>query len=461
MKIVMKFGGASIATPRDMYLRANLLKKYIESNEIIVVQSAIKGVTDRLLKLIRYASNRKKERMDNELTYIKKLHIEYLENLPEKGKILDEIENMLNELGNIIYSIYYLGEATPKAQDYILSFGERLATKIMAHVVSLQGIEAIYLEGGDAGIITDSNYGDATPNMDITKELCRIRLLPLLNKGLTPIITGFIGVDKYGNITTLGRGGSDLTATLIGYSIDADEVWFWKDVPGIFSADPNIVNKPIKIPQLSYLEAAELSALGAKIIHPRAIIPLMRGNIPLRIKGFNNPDEEGTIVTKYSNKTGEIIKSITLIKDICMINIYSTNMVGVPGISGKIFSSLGKEKINILMISQNVSEANISLLIKKKDLKKSLTTLEKVMKEIGITNEIDYMCDIAAISVIGEGMRGTPGIAAKIFTCVAEKGINIIMIAQGSSEINISFVVKAVDGETAIKAIHEKLIEKN
>lgn len=452
----MKFGGASLASPRDISMRTELVKKYSSDNEIVIVTSAIKGITDMLLDMIEYAVKGRKDRMEKKLLDIRETHIDTTRVLGLDNDTLDTILLNLEELEKIIYSVYNLREVTPRARDYILSFGERLSTWIFTEALRKTGVNARFFTGGEAGIVTDDKYGNANPDLGLIDELVKIRLLPLLEEGIMPVVTGFIGVDKSGHITTLGRGGSDLSAALLAYAVEADEVWFWKDVPGILTADPRIVERPRKISVLSYMEAAELSALGAKVLHPRAVPPLMRRRIPLRIKGYVDPEDEGTVVKEQGGKWSQVVKAVTLIKNISLINIYSTFMVGVPGISGRIFSALGRGGVNILMISQNVSEANISILISKKDLRKALNIIEKTIRDIGFTEELSYEEEVAAISVIGEGMRGTPGIASKVFTAVAEKGINVKMIAQGSSEINISFVVDKGDGEAAVRALYQR-----
>jgi aspartate kinase len=454
MRIVMKFGGAALSSPDEIYERISLVKKYTDENKIVIVTSAIKGVTDTLLSTIENAVEGRRRKMIKNLKTISSKHIELVRSLELDKDTLDYVNRCLDEIDKMINSVYNLREITPRAKDYILSFGEKLATRIFSDTLRMKDVEAEYFTGGDAGIVTDSNYGEANPELELIERLVKIRLLPYIEDGKTPVITGFIGIDKEGHVTTLGRGGSDLTASLLGYALDAEEVWFWKDVPGIMTADPKIVDNPKKISILSYMEAAELSALGAKVIHPRAIAPLMRKRIPLRIKGYLKPNYEGTVVRTNSGRWDKIVKAVTLIKGLSLINIYSTYMIGVPGVSGRIFSALGSRGINIIMISQNVSEANISLLIHRKYLKNALEALRKVADETRYIEEITYDDEVAAISVVGEGMRGTPGIASKLFTSVADKDINIKMIAQGSSEINISFVVELKKGEEAVKAIY-------
>lgn len=456
MKIVMKFGGAALSTADDIRFRVELIRRYSMENDIIVVSSALKGVTDSLLNLIHHAVKGRERDFSRELEIVRDKHIKISKELGLDGEVERKIEEYLDDLEKIIYSIYYLRETTPRAKDYVLSFGERLSTLILSEEMRKRGLDTVYLTGGEAGIVTDSRFGNANPELKLIDRIVKINLLPLLDDGNIPVVTGFIGVDEKGNITTLGRGGSDLTASLIAYALDADEVWFWKDVPGIMTADPKIVSDAKKISKLSYKEAAELSALGAEVLHPRAVMPLSLKKISVRIKGYLNQDDKGTLIGKDSGKLDEIAKAIALTKDVALINIYSTFMVGVPGISGRIFSVLGEYDVNILMISQNVSEANLSILVKKKDLKKGLKAIEKAREEIKYIEEISYEKDVAAVSVIGEGMRGTPGIAAKVFQAVAEKGINIKMIAQGSSEINISFVVELRDGEEAVRAVHKR-----
>ncbi|MFH7836116.1 MAG: aspartate kinase, partial [Candidatus Aenigmatarchaeota archaeon] len=295
------------------------------------------------------------------------------------------------------------------------------------------------------------------PLMNVTKYQIRERILPLLDKKIIPIISGFIAFDQEGMITTLGRGGSDYTATIIGSAIKADETWIWTDVDGLMTADPKIVPFAKTLHELSFLEAIEMAVFGAKYMHPKALEPAMEENIPVRIRNLFNQENPGTLITKEVKIIErKIVKAVTSINDVALITVSGIGMIGTPGIAAKIFDTLGKNNINILMISQSVSEANISLIIKRKDLERAITAFETSIFRKDFIQNIETEEDISVIAVVGAGMKGTPGVAARVFNAVAKKGVNVRMIAQGSSELNISFVVKEKDSKKAVQAIHEE-----
>jgi len=259
-------------------------------------------------------------------------------------------------------------------------------------------------------------------------------------------------------VTTFGRGGSDYTATILGAALNVDEVWIWTDVDGIMTTDPKIVPKAKMLPQLSYQEAAEMAIFGAKAMHPRALEPAIKDNIPVRIRSIFHPENPGTLITKEPyDKATEVVKAVAIIKDVAMVNVNGAGMVGAPGSYAKVFDALGKSNINVMMISTAASEANISMIIKRNLLGRTISNLEiALLDRSGLVSEITAEDDVAVIAVMGANMKGTLGVASRIFTTVAKKGINIRMIAQGSSELNISFVVKEKDGTAVVKAIHEE-----
>ena len=305
--------------------------------------------------------------------------------------------------------------------------------------------------------MTDANFGEASPLMNVTIHQLKEKIGPLLEKQVIPVVTGYIAATQDGVVTTLGRGGSDYTATLLAAALAADEVWIWTDVDGLMTADPKIIPSAKMLSELSYQEAAEMAIFGAKAMHPRALEPIMRENIPARIRNVFNPENPGTLIanTKTARRT-DVVKAIALIKDAAMVNISGAGMVGAPGSYAKIFDLLGKNNVNVMMISTAVSEANISLIIRRSLLGRALSTLEIALLGRGLISEVTAEDDVCVIAVMGANMKGTLGVASRIFTAVARKGINVRMIAQGSSELNVSFVVKEKDGEAAVRAIHEE-----
>jgi aspartate kinase len=320
------------------------------------------------------------------------------------------------------------------------------------------GVECVRLLGGEAGVITDEVFGEATPLFEASKSRIRSRLNPFLEKQIIPVVTGFIGSTQNGEITTLGRGGSDLTETLIAAAVKADEVWLWSDVDGIMTADPKIIPNAKTIPQISYAEALEMTAFGAKAIHPRAIEPVAEEGIPVRVKNTFADEKSGTLIASATRlKAGEVVKALALVRDVGLITVSGAGMVGKLGTAAKIFDVLSKSGVNILMISQSISESNISVVVRRNLLHKAVTALELALLGKGVVSEVQSEDDVSVIAAVGAGMQGTPGVAAKIFGAVAELGVNIRMIAQGSSELSISFVVKERDAADALRAIHDKL----
>jgi aspartate kinase len=294
--------------------------------------------------------------------------------------------------------------------------------------------------------------------MNYTTHLLRERLDPLLEQGVVPVVTGFIAANQDGIVTTVGRGGSDYTATILGVALKADEVWIWTDVDGILTTDPKLVPAARMLPQLSYQEASEMAIFGAKAMHPRALGPVSKENIPVRIRNTKNPKNMGTLITKdpTANET-KPVKAVAMMKDVGMLNVYGAAMVGAPGSYAKVFDVLGRNNINVMMISAAASEANISVIIKRAVLGRAVSNIEIALQERGgIVSEVTTEDDVAVIAVMGANMKGSLGLASKIFSTVAKKGINIRMIAQGSSELNISFVVKEKDGAAVVRAIHEE-----
>lgn len=457
----MKFGGSILKDKESILDIAKTILKYSKENELVIVISALKGVTNYLIEISEDALYRKEEIVKEKINKLKNNHLEIVKEIIKNKDIREEInkiiEKLINELERVLIGIIYLGEATPRIKDYVLSFGERLSTPIIYGVLKDMGLKVEYYTGGEAGIITDSNFGEAKPLMNVTKYNIREKIIPLLNKKIIPIVSGFIAINQEGIITTLGRGGSDYTATIIGAAIKADEVWIWTDVDGLMSADPKIVPSSKTLHELSFLEAIEMAVFGAKYTHPKALEPAMEENIPVRIRNLFNKGNLGTLITnKAKIIPGKIVKAVTSINDVALINISGLGMIGTPGIAAKIFETLGKNNINILMISQSVSEANISLIIKRKDLEKAISAFETSIFRKDFIQNIETEEDISVIAVVGVGMKGTPGVAARVFNAVAKRGVNVRMIAQGSSELNISFVVKEEDSEKAIQAIHEE-----
>ena len=461
MKIIMKFGGTSLCSADKVRNVSKIVKDYSFNNQIILVASALSGVTNSLVRLSELVKTSNSEKIVNELEKLNELHTNISKNSIKdpniENEVLESISSTLDELKRLLEGIISLGEITPRSRDRIISFGERLSVLVVTGALKDIGINAEKFTGAEAGIVTDEEYGEANPLMSITKMKISKTLQPLLSKGIVPVVTGFMAATQTGDITTLGRGGSDFTATILGAAISADEVWICTDVNGMMTTDPKIMPNARTIPQLSYSEALEMTVFGAKALHPRALEPAQENKISVRIKNtFNLSGSDTLISNDQSVVRGKVAKSVALIKDVAMVNIEGAGMVGKPGIAAKIFDTFAREGINILMISQSVSEANISLIIRRKHLEKAVNTLEISLLGRGFANRVNAEDDVGVIAVVGAGMQGSQGVAARVFNAVAKKGINIRMIAQGSSELNISIVIKEKNCENAVKAIHEE-----
>ncbi|GBC71921.1 Aspartokinase [Candidatus Calditenuaceae archaeon HR02] len=459
MRLVFKFGGTSLGDGERIRNACNIVRTYHRrGDKIVVVCSAMGDTTDILLELMESAARGERGKLDDGLERLRSAHIAAVEYAVDgdglRNEALTVIEKRLNDLTYILSSIYFLREVTPRSRDLVLSFGERLSTWTFTCTLRGLGIAAKYLEGGDAGIITDSDFGYATPLMEETLNNIKNTILPLLSQGVVPVVTGFIGRTRDGAITTLGRGGSDFTATLLGSGIKADEVVLWSDVDGLLTADPKIVRDAKVIPQLSYEEALEMAVFGAKGLHPRAIEAAQNGGVKIRIKNTFNPSAPGTLITDRSLSTDSIVKGVLLVRDVAMITVKGASAVGKPGSAARILQSISSRGINVMMISQSVSESSISLIVRRESADLALEAIRESSPP-GVIRGIECEKDVVVVAVVGEGMKGTPGVASRVFGAVARRGVNVRMIAQGSSELNISFVVKEADGVEAVRAIHE------
>jgi aspartate kinase len=462
MKIVMKFGGTSVGTGENIRHVADLVTQFSKDNKVAVVVSALAGVTNSLIETGCQAQRSDEKHIQAFTADLLKKHTDAIATAITNKTIQKEVtevtEKSIVELEKVLTGISYVGELTPKSKDYVMSFGERLSAPIVWGAIRDMKAQSQVFTGKEAGIVTDSNFGEADPLMNYTTHLLRERLDPLLERGFVPVVTGFIAANQDGIVTTVGRGGSDYTATILGVALKADEVWIWTDVDGILTTDPKLVPAARMLPQLSYQEASEMAIFGAKAMHPRALGPVSKENIPVRIRNTQNPTNMGTLITKEpaANET-KPVKAVAMMKDVGMLNVYGAAMVGAPGSYAKVFEVLGRNNINIMMISAAASEANISMIMKRAVLGRAVSNIEIALQEHGgIVSEVTTEDDVAVIAVMGANMKGSLGLASKIFSTVAKKGINIRMIAQGSSELNISFVVKEKDGAAVVRAIHEE-----
>ncbi len=459
----MKFGGSLLDNEKKLLNVINIIKSYYSLDfEIVVVASALYGITDKISTLCDEIKQINRNSLDLFLENIENVHINLVEKViqdkKEKEKLLQLLKDLLNEFREVLLGIFILKDVTPKSRDYLFSFGERLSTPIVSFALKSIGINSVFLNGKEVGILTDSNFGDAKPLINTTKLRVHHKIEPFLKEKIIPVVTGFIGFDQNGNTTTIGRGGSDYSATIIAASINANEVWLWGDIDGLMTADKKIVKNALVLEEISFSEALELSMFGSKYMHPRALEPVMDSNISVRIRNANNRDNAGTLITQVPTRTyNKIVKSITVIRNTALIDVSGGGLIGSLGTAAKIFDALAKNQVNIMMISQTPSESSITIVVKKQDVDKAIMTLE--LNFLGkLIKRIDVNENVAIIAVVGAGMRGIKGVAAKTFGAVAKRDINVIMITQGSSELNLAFVIEDKNCEEAVNVLHQEFI---
>jgi bifunctional aspartokinase / homoserine dehydrogenase 1 len=461
--IVCKFGGTSVGTGERMANVARIVVRTArETNALpVVVVSAMGGVTDSLRHAAYSAAAGDRRTFGLIRDELQQRHEQAIADCVHDAEhargLRAEVSALLQDFENLCSSIHTLGELTARGLDAVSALGERLSARLVAAALRSQGYNAQTVEATQV-ILTDDSFGNATPLIDETTERAHSVLVPLLEQGIIPVVTGFIGATREGAVTTLGRGSSDLTATLLGRCLPADEVWIWTDVDGVMTADPRIVPEARTLAQISYGEVAELSYFGAKVLHPLAIQPVVQVQIPVRVLNSLNPDHPGTLISHAASEE-LLIKGITAIRDLSIVTVQGRGMQGVPGVAGRVFSAVARSGASVLMITQSSSEQNICFVVRTIDTPAAVNHLEKeltleIMRgEIDSVNSLD---EVAIVAVVGAGLLGKPGIAARVFMALAQEGINIISIAQGSSEYNLSLVVSQEDVNRAVQAIHQQ-----
>ena len=456
MRLVIKYGGTSISTAKDIQSVAKYINLQSNKHQILVVCSAISGTTDDLIEISESIKKENKSKAEQLVSTITNRHKQLAKQTIKKPdvrkKLLTKLDSDFAELLALIDGMVLLGEVTPRLMDYLISFGERLSIQLVSSALNDSGKKSTPLTGKKIGIVTDSNFGGSNPLMDTTRLRVSKTVDALFSKKIIPIVGGFTGADQHGHVTTFGRGGSDYSATIIGSCIKANEIWLMSDVDGLMTADPKIVKNAKLLKQVSYIEAIEMAQFGAKQIHPRTFEPLLTKKIPMKIRNSFNVKNEGTLVTA-SSSAKNTVKCVSNVRNNGLIDIQGGSMVGTPGTAAKIFATLAKTGINVMMISQNPSESSITIVVKNTDLDRAVSILE--MELLGkIIKKLDVTTGVAIIALIGSGMRGTVGVASKVFGAIEKNKVNVSMITQGSSELNLAFIVKNSDTNAAVRALH-------
>lgn len=453
---VHKFGGTSLGSAERIVGAARLLRKAAASGPVVVVASAMGGVTDVLLTAAREAERGRSRKALAAVEALRARHAETAAGLSRLcGSEVTFDPSPLAELETALAGVAMLRERTLRVTDLISSFGERLSAPLVAGALRALGIPSRAVDARMM-LVTDERHGDA--RCDRKKSYPRVRrvLLPLVRSGVLPVVTGFLARSPRGETTTLGRSGSDTTAALVGAALSAREVVIWTDVDGVMSADPRAVPGAHVLRRLSYREAAEMTYFGAKVLHFPAVFPAIGGGIPLVIRNSFRPAAKGTVISATgSPRKG--IRAVTSIAGMCVISLDGRGMTGIPGIAARVFTTTARLGVSVVMFSQASSEKNIALLVTEADRPRTVAGLEQEFRYERLTGAIDRVSarsPVAVVAAVGDGMRGTRGVAAKVFDAVARAGVNVEVIAQGSSECNISFVVDEGDRVTAVRALH-------
>jgi aspartokinase/homoserine dehydrogenase 1 len=456
---VHKFGGASLADSAAVRRAVDIIQSHQREPTVVVV-SALAGVTDALLAVARQAESGNERTLAALIGQLRTRHAEVARALLPAGRsragMLAHIAEVFEELEALAAGVQRLRELTPRTTDLVVSRGERLSARLVAGALEAAGTEARYVDALEV-VHTDDAFGQASPDFAHTDRSVQRVLAPIVTRGVIPIVPGFIGATPLGEVATLGRGGSDLTATLLARGLGARRVSLWKDVPGLLTADPRVVPDARVIPRLHAREAAELAYYGAKVLHPRALIPLAGRRIPIYVRPFEDPESPGTEVSEQVEPGRFPVKALTAAGGQALITVTGNGMLGVPGIAARTFAALHARRISVSLISQASSEHSICFSVPEPFAAEARDGLiEEFQQEIG-RREIDGVevsLGMATVAVVGLGMHGTPGVAAGVFSALASGNLNVVAIAQGSSELNISVVVAASDAAEAQRRIH-------
>jgi aspartokinase/homoserine dehydrogenase 1 len=463
--LTMKFGGTSVGSPEAIGRAADIvLSQAGEWDRLAVVVSAMNGVTDLLIRTGRAAEAGNEQAYTQTIGTVRERQHSTIEDLvpdlAERQRLQESLDKLIDNLSTLCIGISILRESTPRAMDAIASLGERLNARVVAAVLRGRGLRSIAVDATEL-IVTDDKFGNAAPVMEETRKRVSERLVPIVDAGTIPVITGFIGATPQGVTTTLGRGGSDYSAAILGDCMDSDAVWTLTDVDGVMTADPRIVEEARVIPVLSYSEVSELAFFGAKVLHPKTILPIVRRNIPLWVKNTFDPDCPGTCITRNPETADGRIKAVTAVTGVSMVTVEGRGMLGVPGIAARTFSAVASQGASVLLISQASSEQSICFVIPTDAVPPVVAALEEEMARELARRDIDRIWsldDMVIVTAVGAGLRGTPGVSARLFGALGKAGINVVAIAQGSSECSLSLVLQSKDAVLAVRRIHQEVI---
>ncbi len=457
---VMKFGGTSVGNAECIARAAKIICQGAAQGRCVAVVSAMSGVTNRLIEAAKTAQTGNRSAALAVIQELLTLHETALttlvNNKDEGARVRAKLGAVLAEGSRFCEGTALLRELSPRTMDAISSLGERLSAPLVAAAVKELGLKSEAVEATEL-IVTDEFHGGAEPQMEQTRERSQARILPLLENGVVPLVTGFLGATPGGELTTLGRGGSDYSATILGAALDADEVIIWTDVDGVLTADPRLVTEAQTISEISYREAAELAYFGAKVLHPKTLRPVVQAGIPVWIRNSFAPEKPGTKITPEGQNIGGGVKALTAIRDVTLISVGGPGIVGLPDVVARTFSTTAEVRANVLLISQSSSQNDICFGVSSADAQKTVEALRKEFAQDLDHHKVEHIRvdpQIAIVAVVGQNMCGTPGIAGRTFNTMGKEGVNLIAIAQGSSETNISFVIEEQSVVPALRSLH-------
>lgn len=464
--LVMKFGGTSVGTSSAMAQTVQIVGSARHDwEQVVVVTSALSGITNWLLKGAQNSSQGDMHSIYQAEKEIRLAHEQIADDLisdqVQRKQIKQEISHLISDFINLCQAIAVLGEATPRALDAVASLGERMSVRLLAAALENHGVPTQVVESTQL-ILTDGCFQNAHPDFKATMKIAPQVLQPVFQANRVPVVTGFIGSTLGGVVTTLGRGGSDYSAGILATALNADEVWIWTDVDGIMSADPRRVPEARTIRKLTYKEVAELAYFGAKVLHPKTIRPVVEAGIELRICNTFNAEHPGTrLVPESLTEQNGAIKAVTTIDGQKLITVEGRGMLGVPGVAARAFAAVASTGTSVPLITQASSEQSICFAVPAEAAEDVISALEDTFKNEIIIRDIDRIWatgEVVIITAVGAGMIRTPGIAGKIFTALGKNGVNVIGIAQGSSEVSISMVVDQKDAEKGLLSLHEIIL---
>jgi bifunctional aspartokinase / homoserine dehydrogenase 1 len=463
--IVMKFGGTSVGNAERIRQCSAIVAQAAKRDRVVVVVSAMAGVTDLIFKTIEAARHGDTAATKTHLQKFESVHREMIGSLFEPthhAAASDFTAGVISQLQNACNALSALrSDISAQTADSLVALGERISAWALAAYLQQTGSSGEFVRAENV-IVTDSNFGNAAPDIVATRQQCAKTLSPLLDRGIVPVVAGYSGANAQGQTTTLGRGGSDYSATIIGAAANADEVWIWTDVDGVLTADPRICPDATTLPEITFAEAIELAYYGAKVIHPKAAYPAAEARFPVWIKNSFRPEVAGTKITHDAQPANSPVKSVTSVKDATLISLVTRSDVHPAELWGRLFLRLGQEQIEILFATQSSPEHALGLVLRKDEAVRALKLINSTFRmELaqGVLSPVEVE-DIAVIAVLGESMKGKCGILGRVFSAVARSEVSVIAVAQGASELSICFAVPAARGSEVVRAVHDEFCEQ-